>query len=272
MTTSLFILIFSFNNIVWIIYGVRIAVLLPTDLTSPYAMVKVKPAIDLAVKEVTNRQLLINQTIQVRYGDTNNSYILGPLIAIDFYAKQQADVFLGPVDGPGLAAVARYSPHWKIPVISPGGGFNYHFDNKKEYQLLTRMLHSSKTIVRFISRNILPHFNWTVVRIIAERNIAEAQSECYMLMGALCRAVKNSSASAEMKETCSHSIFDIDYKLRNETREKLNKTLKDAKKEARILLTCMDSNLFREFMLTAHSLDMINGEYVFIYLDIFRLL
>jgi hypothetical protein len=37
------------------------------------------------------------------------------------------------------------------------------------------MLHSSKTIVHFISRVILPHFNWTSVRIIAERNIVEAQ-------------------------------------------------------------------------------------------------
>lgn len=69
----------------------------------------------------------------------------------------------------------RYSPHWRIPVISPGGGFNYHFDNKREYQLLTRMLHSSKTIVHFISRVILPHFNWTSVRIIAERNVIESQ-------------------------------------------------------------------------------------------------
>ena len=60
-------------------------------------------------------------------------------------------------------------------MISPGGGFNYHFDNKREYQLLTRMLHSSQTIVHFISRVILPHFNWTSVRIIAERNVIEAQ-------------------------------------------------------------------------------------------------
>jgi hypothetical protein len=37
------------------------------------------------------------------------------------------------------------------------------------------MLHSSKTIVHFISRVILPHFNWTSVRIIAERNVVEAQ-------------------------------------------------------------------------------------------------
>ena len=37
------------------------------------------------------------------------------------------------------------------------------------------MLHSSQTIVHFISRVILPHFNWTSVRIIAERNVVEAQ-------------------------------------------------------------------------------------------------
>jgi len=42
------------------------------------------------------------------------------------------------------------------------------------------MLHSSKTIVHFISRVILPHFNWTSVRIIAERNVVEAQVSRYI--------------------------------------------------------------------------------------------
>ncbi|CAF3948969.1 unnamed protein product [Adineta steineri] len=250
---------------------VQIAVLLPTDPQLPFAMQKVKPAIDLAVLEIQKRGLLLNRkSFDVRYGDTNSSYIVGPLLAIDFYANRQAHVFLGPVDGPGLAAVSRYSPHWRIPVISPGGGFNYHFDNKREYQLLTRMLHSSKTIVHFISRVILPHFNWTSVRIIAERNVVEAQSECYMLMGALCRTLRNPNSKGESKDTCSHSIFDVDRK--NETKEKLRKTLNDAKTEARILFICMDSLLFRDFLLMAYDLDMINGEYVFVYLDIFRLM
>ena len=87
---------------------VQIAVLLPTDPFLPYATHRVKPAIDLAVSEVHKRQLLIDRRVfNVRYGDTNSSYIVGPLLAIDFYAKRQADVFLGPVDGPGLAAVSR---------------------------------------------------------------------------------------------------------------------------------------------------------------------
>jgi len=87
---------------------VQIAVLLPTDPLLPYATHKVKPAIDLAVNEVHKRRLLINRkSFAVHYGDTNSSYIVGPLLAIDFYAKRQADVFLGPVDGPGLAAVSR---------------------------------------------------------------------------------------------------------------------------------------------------------------------
>jgi len=88
---------------------VRIAVLLPNDTLLPFDMHKVKPAIDLAVNEVRTRRLLINRkSFEVRYGDTNSSYIIGPLLAIDFYANRQADVFLGPVDGPGLAAVSRY--------------------------------------------------------------------------------------------------------------------------------------------------------------------
>lgn len=87
---------------------VRIAVLLPTDNQYPYSMDKVKPAIKLAVDEVLHRRLLIDEKeFEVGYGDTRSSYIVGPLLAIDFYANRQANVFLGPVDGPGLAAVAR---------------------------------------------------------------------------------------------------------------------------------------------------------------------
>ena len=86
----------------------QIAVLLPTDPQLPYDMEEVKPAIRLASDEVIRRRLLTNRyPFDVRYGNTNSSYITGPLIAIDFYAKRQADVFLGPVDGPGLAAVSR---------------------------------------------------------------------------------------------------------------------------------------------------------------------
>ncbi len=86
----------------------QIAVLLPTDPVLPFDMQKVKPAIELAVNEVRERQLLVNrQSFAVHYGDTNSSYIVGPLLAIDFYADRKANVFLGPVDGPGLAAVAR---------------------------------------------------------------------------------------------------------------------------------------------------------------------
>lgn len=39
-----------------------------------------------------------------------------------------------------------------------------------------------------------------------------------------------------------------------------------------VLFICMNSTLFRDFLLMAHDLDMINGEYVFVYLDIFRLM
>jgi hypothetical protein len=48
--------------------AVRIAVLLPKDPQLPFAMHKVKPAIDLAVHEVQQRRLLVNQqTFEVRY-------------------------------------------------------------------------------------------------------------------------------------------------------------------------------------------------------------
>lgn len=107
IVTFLLLLIIKVN-IVFCNTTVQIAVLLPTDPHLPFDMSKVKPAIDLAVDEVQRRRLFINQkSFEVRYGDTNSSYIVGPLLAIDFYAKRQADVFLGPVDGPGLAAVSR---------------------------------------------------------------------------------------------------------------------------------------------------------------------
>jgi hypothetical protein len=108
LTVTFLLLLFGKVKISYCNKTVQIAVLLPTDPLQPFAMQKVKPAIDLAVLEIDKRRLLTNRkSFEVRYGDTNSSYIVGPLLAIDFYAKRQADVFLGPVDGPGLAAVSR---------------------------------------------------------------------------------------------------------------------------------------------------------------------
>ena len=52
----------------------------------------------------------------------------------------QVHVFLGPVCDYSVAPIARYSPYWQTPVLSPGAmAHDLGTDKRTEYGLLTRV-------------------------------------------------------------------------------------------------------------------------------------
>ena len=81
--------------------------------------------------------------------------------------------------------MARFSPHWNIPVIS-AGGMATDFDNKKEYKLLTRM-HGAYSDVTGLILDISNNFNWTRHGLMYHDNNAKGKgkSPCYFTIEAL---------------------------------------------------------------------------------------
>ena len=157
---------------------VKLGVILPNQDDSKWSLKKVSPAISLAVQTLSGPlNILPGYDIQVRLGDSECSEVTGPLVAIDMYAKGLADVFLGPACDYALAPVARFSPHWNIPILTAGGLLS-PFHNKHTYSLLTRMA-APLAHVGPVFQSIFETFGWVVPSLIYERYDNRKLSDCF---------------------------------------------------------------------------------------------
>ncbi|ESO89768.1 hypothetical protein LOTGIDRAFT_206798 [Lottia gigantea] len=143
--------------------------------------------------------------------------------------NNDVDVFLGPVCDYSLAPVARYSPYWNIPVISPGG-FAHDFGANKtepdsEYPALTRVGVTFNSLSITILE-IIKHFQWKRIKIIYDGNSMEDIAPRFCFLGA-------------------------------------------AAFVAYLVVMCTSLDSARELMISARKLNFDNGEYVFINVDLF---
>lgn len=148
---------------------VKLAVLLPAEGPFPFVKHKVLPAIDIAVKVVENRRYLPDHNIVINFRDDECSETWGPLRAIDLYVEKNVDVYLGPCCDFAVAPVARFSPHWNIPVLS-AGAFVQAFDDKIEFKQLTRMLTTYAKVAEVVDE-VTQAYNWTTIGLLFHDNL-----------------------------------------------------------------------------------------------------
>ena len=165
----------------------KLGVILPSNPKYPWSLMKVLPAIDLAVERIKEQSVLPSLKISVNASDSKCSETIGPLAAVDFFMYKSAHVFIGPVCDYAIAPIARFSPYWNIPVLS-GGAFVSDFDNKKEYKLLTRV-HGAYSNGADFFLDIAQTFNWTRLGLLyhdnKDENASKGKSNCYFKMEAL---------------------------------------------------------------------------------------
>jgi len=127
--------------------GSNVSVILPFDAGKLWSLPLAGPAIEFAVSSVhrwspSGRRVtsvsLSRHELHIHVNDSRCSDTWGPLSAFDMHLAGRANVFLGPVCEYAIAPVARYSPYWGIPVITPGA-LALAFDNRDNYRLLTRI-------------------------------------------------------------------------------------------------------------------------------------
>jgi hypothetical protein len=143
------------------------------------------PAIDYAIENLSKFNLLPGYNVTSETHDSMCSETMGPLSAVDFYMNRHVHVFFGPVCDYAIAPVARFSPHWNIPVLS-AGALVTDFDNKSEYKLLTRV-HGAYSNGADFFLDIASQFNWTNLGLIYHDNKGKGKgkSNCYFRMEAL---------------------------------------------------------------------------------------
>lgn len=164
------------------IVEIKLGVILPNSTEFPWSLKRVMPAIDYAVDNLSKKGLLPNHKLVPETKDSECSETMGPLAAVDFHMKMGVHVFLGPVCDYAIAPVARFSPHWNIPVIS-AGALVKDFDNKTDYRLLTRV-HGAYSNWADFFLHIAYNFNWSTIGLIYSGNKVQAKgkSNCYFRM------------------------------------------------------------------------------------------
>jgi len=184
---------------------INLGVILPFDGADPWSLRLVSPAVEYAVEWVERRRpaqsvehrvtsvSLRHHAVNIHVNDSRCSDTWGPLSAFDMYLSGRANVFLGPVCEYAVAAVARYSPHWDIPVIT-AGALVLDFDNRANYRLLTRIAGSYSKLAESLSA-LLRRFSWrpTAVGLVYQQRARKTSSsrstlghsDCFFVMQAV---------------------------------------------------------------------------------------
>lgn len=170
---------------------IKLGVILPESPRYPWSLKRVMPAIDYAIENLPKKNLLPGSTVIPETRDSECSETMGPLSAVDFHMNKNVHVFFGPVCDYAIAPVARFSPHWNIPVLS-AGALVTDFDNKNEYKLLTRV-HGAYSNGADFFLHMAEKFNWTNLGLIYHdhKGKGKGKSDCYFRMEALFFKLKN---------------------------------------------------------------------------------
>ena len=120
--------------------------------------------------------------LEPTFGDSQCSDIYGPLVAIDMYLNRTADAFIGPACDYAVAPIARFSPHWNIPVVTGGALVRALSDKASQYKLLTRIGPTYAKIGDLFLK-LMTRFNWNHTAAIYSDNLGvnkhKGKTSCY---------------------------------------------------------------------------------------------
>ena len=155
----------------------------PEDSRWMFSRKRAGPAIDFAINKVS-KTLLPGRRIRTHFADSKCDSKSAPLAAFEWSTKN-ASVFLGPVCDYSIAPVARYAPHWNIPVVTPGA-MAHNFGTGNEFPRLTRVGATFNDIALQM-HILLVKYNWSKLAILYDSDALNHITEnyCYLMISAL---------------------------------------------------------------------------------------
>jgi len=227
-----------------VVVAMKLAVILPFDGDYEWALPRIKPAITLAVDDIvstSNSTSGSSVDFEINYGNSKCSETMGPLAAIDKYLEGRADVFIGPACDYAVSPVARFSPHWNIPVVT-GGALVSAFGIKSTYRLLTRVTSPYSQLGTFIVEHLMVQFNWTTAGIVYQNHLGVramilGKSKCYFTVEGVYTALQKSRAAENNSDAactgCKRQIWRKPFDPESSDGFNASKILREVQKKAR---------------------------------------
>ncbi|XP_067831956.1 atrial natriuretic peptide receptor 1-like [Heptranchias perlo] len=241
-----------------------IAVVLPQNNTAyPWAWQRVGPAVRLA-RDVINGDpdLLSSHRVRYVFGNCEDeqgtcSESIAPLVAVDLKFASDPDVFVGPGCVYTAAPVARFTGHWKVPMVTAGAPAYGFSSRTQDYPLMTRTGPSHGKLGEYVAL-MHRHFNWTKRALIVYNDEKMDDRPCYFAVEGLYQ---------ELPKFQNLNVFDIPFK----ESEPIDYTflVQEIRQKGRIVYICCSPNTFRQLILSARRAGMTGGDYAFFHVDVF---
>lgn len=186
----------------------RVGVILPFADKYPWSLPKTRHAILYSLETIRDRSILTRDQLVFEYGDSRCSEIHAPLQAIDmvYAADRRPDLFLGPVCSYAISNIARFSPHWNIPITT-AGAMEYAFGDKRVYAQLTRIGSTYIKLGRFLT-NFYQTVGWNITMFLYEANLGERKNFGQTNERFICEAIYQTMTERFGRSTVKFTPFD----------------------------------------------------------------
>ncbi|XP_015996831.2 atrial natriuretic peptide receptor 1 [Rousettus aegyptiacus] len=243
--------------------NLTVAVVLPLANTSyPWSWARVGPAVELALARAKARpDLLPGWTVRTVLGSSENargvcSDTAAPLTAVDLKWEHEPAVFLGPGCVYAAAPVARFTAHWRVPLLTAGAPA-LGFGNKDEYALTTRAGPSHAKLGDVVAA-LHRRLGWARHALVLYAYQPDHDRQCFFLAEGLFQSVQE-----RLNITVEHLEFA------ESAREHYAELLQFVQRKGRVIYICSSPDAFRNLMLLAAEAGLSGEDYVFFHLDLF---
>ena len=157
-----------------------------------FAIPRIRPAIDIALEEISKHHQLINGTqLGVKYADSKCHISEAINQAFTFYMQKEVNVFFGPCCDYAAAPIARQIRYWNLPMVTAGAmAGDFGLLKLSTYPLLTRVGPDFNSLARFVF-SVMDYYEWHKVKLVYQPFGQEAVIEkfCHLAADGIHRAI-----------------------------------------------------------------------------------
>ncbi|KAK2518221.1 atrial natriuretic peptide receptor 1 [Columba guinea] len=242
--------------------ALTLAVVLPErNLTYPWAWPRVGPAVRLATAAVNARpDLLPGFTLRWVFGSSEDrhgvcSEMAAPLAAVDLRLAHHPVAFLGPGCVYTAAPVARFTSHWRLPLVTAGAEAHGFDDKQEQFGLTTRAGPSHRKLGE-LGVQLHRWFNWTRRALLVYWDEKVDDRPYFFAAEGL---------YVQLPTLRNLTVLDIVFRDGGN----FSFIIQEIKQKGRIVYVCCAPETLRELLLQAEREGLTRGDFAFFYIDIF---
>ncbi|XP_039608847.1 atrial natriuretic peptide receptor 1 [Polypterus senegalus] len=222
------------------------------NISVPFSAGRIGAGTLIALDEVNEDPVLLaGHHLVFDFVDDECDAVKGTGKIVDLKWRNNYSAFIGPSCSSVCSHGARLAAYWNIPVINPLCA-DSEFLNKKEFSTLTRVFGPFTKMGNFLVK-ICENFGWRRIGIIAED---------IPTWSIPAEGIKYTAQQQNITLTI-FKYFKLNVGSYLNTSLSFPNLIKEVSSVSRIIVIFAEGELVRSFLIEAHKLGLINGEYVF---------